>query len=316
MVLLTMTPSIVEGLKSLPDRPDEEPTKDVPETQAETTQAEPSLAEPAVGKPISHGQIVDLWKSLRASGQSSTFSLEHLLHGAHVYIPPPPPKPEPVRILFPFPPKLQYHSTKYLTHLQTPEYKALMARLRREEEARSYERMLNPQHQPHSESFYERFPHASARAFAAVNQPTSAADTGDDDGVTYNDVHRQVLLIINFLVSILGVAGTLWVAARWWSLPARLFLTMGGSAVVAVAEVAVYSIYVWKLGEAKQRSKAVKEIREVVETWVAGEGEKGEGEKGEGEKGEGEKVVLLESKEEEEDTDGVRRRTATTKEVD
>ncbi|KFH48360.1 hypothetical protein ACRE_008500 [Hapsidospora chrysogenum ATCC 11550] len=283
MVLLTMTPSIVEGLKSLPNRPDEEPTKDVPETQTETTQAEPSLAEPAVGKPISHGQIVDLWKSLRASGQSSTFSLEHLLHGAHVYIPPPPPKPEP-----------------------TPEYKALMARLRREEEARSYERMLNPQHQPHSESFYERFPHASARAFAAVNQPISAADTGDDDGVTYNDVHRQVLLIINFLVSILGVAGTLWVAARWWSLPARLFLTMGGSAVVAVAEVAVYSIYVWKLGEAKQRSQAVKEIGEVVETWVAGEGEKGEGEK----------VVLLESKEEEEDTDGVRRRTATTKEMD
>lgn len=179
-----------------------------------------------------------------------------------------------------------------------------MARLRRDEEARAYERMMNPDRYatPRTENFYDRFPHASARAYAAVNQPSRKEDMGDDD-VTYNDVHRQLLLLFNFLVSILGVAGTLWVAARWWSLPARLFLTMGGSAVVAVAEVAVYSIYVWRMGDAKERQEAVKEIKEVVDTWIVGEDEK----KVENEK----ETVLLESKDE--DTDGVRKRIATTK---
>ena len=176
-----------------------------------------------------------------------------------------------------------------------------MARLRREEEARSYQRMVNP---PHVESFYERFPHASARAFAAVNQP-AAGDDDDDGGVTYNDVQRQVLLIINFLVSILGVAGTVWALARWWSLPARLFLTMGSAVVVAVAEVAVYSIYMWKMDDGKKREDAVKEMKEVVETWIVGEDEKGEGD---------DKTVLLER--EDGDGEGVRKRTATTREAD
>lgn len=177
-----------------------------------------------------------------------------------------------------------------------------MARLRREEEARSYERMVNS---PHVESFFERYPHASARAFAAVNKPTSYTDTGDDDGITYNDVHRQLLLIMNFLVSILGVAGVLWVAARWWSLPARLFLTMGGAAVVGVAEVAVYSIYVWKMGDAKQRQEAVSEVKEVIGTWVVGENDNSTDEK---------TTLVGESKDE--NAEGVRRRTALEKEAD
>lgn len=293
MVLLTITPSIVEGLMSLPDRPEEEREDDATETQTE-----PQLAEPAVGKPISHGQIVGLWKSLKSSEQSPSYSLEHLLSGSHVYVAPPPPKPEPVRLTPGY-----TTSLLYLTYPQTPEYKALMARLRRDEETRAYQRMVNP---PHVESFYDRFPHASARAFAAVNQPISAADTGDDDdqGGTYEDIQRQVLLIFNFLVSILGVAGTLWVLARWWSLPARLFLSMGGGIAVGIAEVSVYSIYVWKMGDAKKRQKAVKEVKEVVGTWVDAKEQKGGDEK----------TVLLEGKEEH--ADGVRRRTATIREAD
>lgn len=293
MVLLTMTPSIVEGLGRLP--------KDA--LDALHSEAAP-LDEPAVGKPIAHSQIVDLHRSLKSSSDAAmTISLEQLLRGSSVYNPPPPPKPEPVRPLVsrPCPAALRNHPA-LLTCCppQSPEYKALMARLRREEEARSYERMLNPNPQPHVESFHERFPHASARAFAAVNQPHSATDTGDDDGITYNDIHRQVLLLINFLVSIVGVAATLWIAARWWSLPARMILTMCGSAVVAVAEVAVYSIYVWRMGDAKQRQETVKEVKEVVETWTVGKD--AEGEAG------GDKAVLIESKEDKEDADGVRKR--------
>lgn len=168
-----------------------------------------------------------------------------------------------------------------------------MARLRREEEERAYERMVNPP--PRYETFNERFPHASAAAsFASVNRPTHASDMGDDD-VTYNDIQRQVLLLINFLVSIAGVAGTLWVTARWWSLPARLLLTMAGAFVVAVAEVGVYSVYVWRMGEAKQRQAKVLEVKEVVKTWVVGEDEETEAE------------VLLKEKDSEGD-DSVRKR--------
>lgn len=141
-----------------------------------------------------------------------------------------------------------------------------MARLRREEDARSYERLVNP---PKLETFRDRFPNAT-HTFAEVNRPSKAADIGDDD-ITYDEVHRQVMLIINFLVSIAGVAGTLWVAGRWWSITARLFLTLGGSILVAVAEVAVYSAYIWRMGEAKQKQGVVREVKEVVQTWVVGQ---------------------------------------------
>ncbi|KAJ3530283.1 hypothetical protein NM208_g9398 [Fusarium decemcellulare] len=266
-----MTSSIVEALGVLdkPNQPQDE-TRDEENNETDTPPSntqEPSLNDPELGKPISHGQIVDLWKNLRAQGNSS-YTLEQLLRGAFIYIPPPPPKPEP-----------------------SPEYKALMARLRREEEARSYERMLNP---VHHETFQDRFPY-SASAFAEVNKPTSAADIGDED-VTMNEVHRQVTLIINFLVSIAGVAGTLWVAARWWSLPSRLFLTLGGSILVAIAEVVVYSGYMWRMEEARKKDGKVKEVKEVVESWIVGEDENKD-----------EKTVLIKEKEDD-GNDTVRKR--------
>ncbi|KAF4450557.1 hypothetical protein F53441_6337 [Fusarium austroafricanum] len=267
MVLLTMTPSIVEALEAA--GPTETPQiEDHDEAEQEPSQPtkEPSLDEPEIGKPISHDQIVDLWKRLKAQG-SSNYTLEQLLRGASVYIPPPPPKPEP-----------------------SPEYKALMARLRREEEARTYERMINPP--PPRETFKDHFPH-SAASFASANRPTSAADPGDDDAAM-EEVHKQVTLIINFLVSIAGVAGTLWVTARWWSLPSRLFLTMGGSILVAIAEVVVYNAYMWKMEEGRKKHGKVKEVREVVESWVLG-------------KDEDEKTVLIKGKDKTEG-DGVRKR--------
>jgi TMEM199 family protein len=143
-----------------------------------------------------------------------------------------------------------------------------MARLRRDEEQRSYERMVNPP--PRMETFDQRFPRAGmAHAFAEVNRPTKETDLGDDD-VTYADVHRQLMLIVNFLVSIIGVGATIWIAARWWSTPARIFVTMAGSIIVAIAEVAVYSGYMWRLREAKSKQEKVKEINEVVQRWVVG----------------------------------------------
>ncbi|KAM9877817.1 vacuolar h+-atpase assembly protein [Verticillium dahliae] len=272
MVRLTMTPSIVEGLKLLhnhdgPQATSEEQTAEARQTQT-AIDAEPSLKDPQPGNPITHAQVLRLRKKLKG-GSHQDFSLESLLRGSQVYSPPPPPKPEPVRFSSraPRPPLAD--------HAQSPEYKALMARLRRYEEQRTYERMLK---QPsRMQAFSQQFPTAlsTVQGFAEVNRPIDKSDEGDNE-VTFEEVHRQVMLIFNFMVSILGVAGTIWVVARWWSTPARLFVTMGGALVVGIAEVAVYSGYIWRMGEAKKQQAKVKEIKEVVQTWqvVAEPGEK------------------------------------------
>ena len=99
MVLLTITASIVGGLEKLGDATN----GDDADSNNISTDREPSLAAPEVGSPISHGQIISLWRKLQARGHAD-FSLEGLLLGSRVYIPPPPPKPEPVRHLhLPFP---------------------------------------------------------------------------------------------------------------------------------------------------------------------------------------------------------------------
>lgn len=101
MVLLTMTPSIVEAIVKSNEvaHSTEQPHPQVEaNVEAEVRgqdQHEASLDKPALGKPISHGQIVQLWKQLKAH-DARTFSLESLLRGARVYVAPPPPKPEPV----------------------------------------------------------------------------------------------------------------------------------------------------------------------------------------------------------------------------
>ncbi len=59
--------------------------------------AESSFENPKIGNPISHGQVIDLSAQLKALGIQPS-SLDILLRGSWVYVPPPPPKPEPVRI--------------------------------------------------------------------------------------------------------------------------------------------------------------------------------------------------------------------------
>lgn len=85
MVLFAMTTSIVDCLDQLGD--------DVSELQRDE---EPSLASRAVGKPISHSQVLRLWKRLQTSKEP--VALESLLFGVQIYTPPPPRKPEQVRL--------------------------------------------------------------------------------------------------------------------------------------------------------------------------------------------------------------------------
>ena len=139
-----------------------------------------------------------------------------------------------------------------------------MARLRREEEAREYERMINPPLPV--ETFQQRFPNSNG---AKLFYP-SHADIGEDDETTYADVNRQMALIMNVLVSIVACSVAIWLAARHWSTPSRLGLSMGGSGIVGVAEVVVYAGYMRRLKEAREKGKKQIEIKEIVKTWIIG----------------------------------------------
>ena len=118
------------------------------------------------------------------------------------------------------------------------------------------------------ETFAQRFPMSSAaHAFPSSQDPVP------EDEVTYADVNRQMAMVANVLLSIIACAGAIWVAARWWSTPARLALSMSGSLLVGIAEVVVYGGYISRVTEAKSKEKGVQEIKEVVRTWVIGGGE-------------------------------------------
>jgi len=138
-----------------------------------------------------------------------------------------------------------------------------MARLREEEERRAYDRMVNPP--PPVETFAQRFPGTSTYGAAAV---TKSPVSNEEDDVTYEDVNRQITLIINVLVTIIASSVTIWMAARYWATPARLALSMGCSILIAAAEVAIYLGYIRRIKGAKTEEQRRKEAKEIVNTWV------------------------------------------------
>ena len=94
MVLLTITPNIVNALKVLRGY-----------DAGLTVPDEPSLENPAVGKPITHTQVIAISKCLREDRDrlgeegkdvSTSYHLDDLLRGSKVYIEPPKPKKEQV----------------------------------------------------------------------------------------------------------------------------------------------------------------------------------------------------------------------------
>ncbi|KAH7080708.1 endoplasmic reticulum-based factor for assembly of V-ATPase-domain-containing protein [Paraphoma chrysanthemicola] len=247
MVLLTMTPGIVRALAEAERLAPDEFGKLQPADESVLADAKP-------GNPISHSQLIDLSKLLKKhvsqlphdDEDSVPTTLAALLTSTHVYTPPPPPAPQ-----------------------KSASYTALMARLRAEEEARTYERMLHPP--PTRETFTQRFPRAPVDFSIGASAPLDS-----DDDLSYEEVHRQIILIINILISIVCVAVFIWVAARHWTVGKRLGLSLAGSLGIAVAEVAVYAGYVRKVHEAKVTEKKKPEIKEIVKSWVLDKGEEKE----------------------------------------
>lgn len=257
MVQLTMTPAIVRALEHLHG------CGQLRENFQKTS--EPSLDHPTTGNPISHGQIIAISKALGKLketpmdiqvGSSVPYHLDELLRGAKIYIGPPKPKAEPVAIY-------SISREEPVNLKQTSEYKALMDRLRREEEERAYERMTKP---PLPKETSQRFPNSSH----ATLFPAAQADIGEDDEISYADINRQMTLIINILISIVACSVAIWLAARHWSTPSRLGLSMGGSGMIGIAEVVVYAGYLRKVKEAREKGKKETEIKEIVNTWVIG----------------------------------------------
>lgn len=140
---------------------------------------------------------------------------------------------------------------------QTDEYKALMLKLRFDEEKRTYEKMLEP-----ADGAPSRFPSA------AVDSTGSYVSRQDEDDVTYSDVSRQLALIINILVSIVACSCAIWMASSHWSTARRLGLSLAGSGLVGVAEVVVYAGYLGKVQAARERSRKRKETKSITKTWV------------------------------------------------
>jgi TMEM199 family protein len=134
-----------------------------------------------------------------------------------------------------------------------------MARLRKEEEARQYERMINPP--PQVETFAQRFPNASLPNLS--NHPME-----EDMEITFADINRQVTLIFNILFSIVACSVAIWMVAGHWDTPRRLGLSMGGGGVVGIAEVVVYMGYLRRITEAKEKERKKLETKEIVDTWV------------------------------------------------
>ncbi|KAL8909282.1 MAG: hypothetical protein Q9207_000292 [Kuettlingeria erythrocarpa] len=238
-MLLSITPAIADGIAFLRKH-------DVDESVLHRDELWPLLGDTAVGRPIAHIQVIALSKLLkkacRAENETRVAThLDDLLRGSRIHYESPPPKAKP-----------------------TDEYKTLMARLRYEEEARVYERMVNPP-QP-TETFEQRFPRSSTSKLFSDAQ----AQVAEDDEMTYADVNRQMALIINILVSIVACSVALWLVASSWSVPSRLALSMGGSILIAVAEAVVYAGYLRRVKDAREQGKKQVEVREIIKTWVIG----------------------------------------------
>ncbi|GAD92144.1 conserved hypothetical protein [Paecilomyces variotii No. 5] len=275
MVLLVTTPTILSALDAVPAAARE--TLDLPES-------------PALDGPISHEQLIALarWYTRGNAGQAANttrkqerregdkkegsnadddrllsseeqgrfnaaaaYTLNSLLRGTKIYIPPPPPKPEP-----------------------SPEYLALKARLQAAAEADAYNRMLYPTHSktPQPEPIF------SSSNVAALQDEASAI--AEYDPLTPS-------LVLNIFLSILLTGfSSYWALSNYRtpgfltfatkrgsalasgvgtaSQPVRVLVSLFAGLFIGIAEVVLYAIYWRKVDDARKRERKLKEKKEVI----------------------------------------------------
>ncbi|PYI19892.1 hypothetical protein BO99DRAFT_359294, partial [Aspergillus violaceofuscus CBS 115571] len=250
MVNLTTTETILAAYEALP------------------ASARPTLALPSalhLGDPISHAQVIELARYFRADASNTppnpepdprrTRSLNTLLRGTKVYVPPPPPKPEP-----------------------TKEYLAHKSRLLAAAEADAYNRMTNPTSHALQSSASPAFKSnpiftSSTPLLAALHDHhSSGPGIGDKETITPS-------LVLNIFLSVLITGFSVFWALQVWvpaggagSAGAKVLGAMGAALGVGAAEVGIYAIYLRKMRVARGRERRVREVKVVVGREVVGGG--------------------------------------------
>ncbi|KAL4819324.1 endoplasmic reticulum-based factor for assembly of V-ATPase-domain-containing protein [Aspergillus spinulosporus] len=265
MVNLITTSPILSALEAIPPSTREDLNLPFPESLA-------------MGKPISHDQIIRIsryFKEPRSSDNPDGYggakvdrSLDALLRGTKLYIPPPPPKPEP-----------------------SPEYLALKARLLAAAEADAYTRMLSPPTALNKDPLFDTTNSRLAALHNAHKDP-SAEDP------TYRDPLTPSLVLNIFLSVIITGFSVYWaltsfttpeilvsrISSTWSphtisgqgsgglgaSEPVRVLLSLFAALGVGVAEVLIYAIYLGKIEVAREKEGRRKEKKVVIGSEVVG----------------------------------------------
>ncbi|KAA8647219.1 hypothetical protein EYZ11_008662 [Aspergillus tanneri] len=253
MVLLVTTAHIVSAFE------------DVPSSRRQELDLPDSLTLEA---PISHKQLIRLARYFRTGTETNISnddrSLNSLLRGTKVYVPPPPKKPEP-----------------------SPEYLALKARLLAAVEADEYNRMTSPTMATSTQAPASIFS-SSTPMLSAIHESMSSTD----DTVDGPDALTPSLVLNIFLSVLITGFSVYWaltsfhtpdllfslVASTWRlsnqtgvhgvSEPVRILLSFLAALVVCVAEVLIYAIYLRKVEQARAREKRIPERKVVVESDV------------------------------------------------
>ncbi|KAL6237690.1 endoplasmic reticulum-based factor for assembly of V-ATPase-domain-containing protein [Aspergillus navahoensis] len=259
MVRLITTTPILAALEAIPPSAREDLNLPAPESLAP-------------GSPISHDQIIRISRYFKETRSSRSFagdggtgvdrSLDALVRGTKLYIPPPPPKPEP-----------------------SPEYLALKARLLAAAEADAYTRMLSPPTASNTDPLFNTTSSKLAALHASHNNP-SAEDPNYKDPLTPS-------LVLNIFLSVIITGFSVYWAltsfaapemlvsriSSMWSSPTlsrrgsggggasepvRVLLSLFAALAVGVAEVLIYAIYLGKIEAARGKEGRRKEKKVVI----------------------------------------------------
>lgn len=163
--------------------------------------------------PIEHRTVIAICRVLKET------TLNSLLWGTRIYVTPLPKKPEP-----------------------SPEYVALMDRLRKEQEERAYISLVD-------------------------KNATETFQEAEKDDISPS-------LVLNILLSIVLCGVVTFHITRVWSNDGlRVLVSLFVSAIVAVAEVTIYAAYLRKVRHSREKERAKKEKKTFVGQYI-GDGEK------------------------------------------
>ncbi|KAE8356566.1 endoplasmic reticulum-based factor for assembly of V-ATPase-domain-containing protein [Aspergillus coremiiformis] len=203
-----------------------------------------NLPDPTPEHPIiTHDQLIRLSHYIRntKARPNPKQTLNALLHGTTLYIPPPPKKPPP-----------------------SPEYLALKARLLAAYEKDAYIQMTTT-------SSSTQTIHRPEPIFSSSTPTVSAVHEGAEQDVDT----LTPSLVLNIFLSVVITGFSVYGALRSFatggiSEAARVLVSFGAAVGVAVAEVAIYAIYLGKVDRARKKERGIRERKVVVGTEALG----------------------------------------------